>query len=291
MPQRSVAARGFAASMVLCALALAGAARADVTNIDMGVWLGHESNAPRAPSSADAAADTTQGVRLSILRNTMLDDHSGLSFRGAAAFEKHDRFPGLDNVTARADAVYRRQPLLGYLNPWYEAAFSVEQLKFADSRIRDGTIAAVSATVGKNLTDRILARAGAGYERRWAAYMSVFDTTSRKAFVGFDYRMPGQRTAHAKFTRVWGDQVVGVRPASAADEEAYFRRVDDPVFGAQYYAYRVGAITNVLDFGIVVPFRQKNALAISASYYDAYADGGQGYKDIFLRISWLYRLQ
>jgi hypothetical protein len=267
-------------------LAAAGAAQADNTAIDLGITTGYESNVPHAASARDRASDGVSTARLSATRSTMLDAHSGMTLSGALAYENHQRFSALNNGVARLEAVYSIQPVAGHSTPWVEAAISVEGLKFADSRIRDGAIAAVSVAVGKNLTDRIQLKAGGAYEKRWAVYADVYNLNWRKAFLDISYQLRSN-TAYARVTRIWGDQVFSVRPGSAAYNAK--ANEDDAAFGDAYYAYRLGATTNTFDLGLVAPVTESDSIVASASRYLTSADGGHRYGDSLIRITWLHR--
>jgi hypothetical protein len=267
-------------------IASAGAAHADNTNVDFDLTAGYESNVPRAASASDRASDSFRAAKLGVTRSVMLDEHGGMTFTGTFAYQNHQRFSALNNGTARLDAVYVIQPVAGYSAPWIEAAASLEGLKFADSRIRDGVIADLSVSVGKNLTDRIQLKAGGGYEKRWAAYEAVFNLNWRKAFLDISYQLR-KNTVYARVTRIWGDQVFSVRPGVATYNAKATE--DDTAFGNAYYAYRVGAATNTFDLGLVAPLTGSDSIVASASRYLTNADGGLRYNDSLIRITWLHR--
>ena len=271
---------------LLLAAGAASAAHADNTAIDLGVTAGYESNAPRAERASDRASDVTQAARLRIARSAMLDAHSGVTLSATLAYENHQRFSALNNGTAKLEAVYIIQPVAGHSTPWYEAAISVEALKFADSRIRDGVIGAASLAVGKNLTDRLQAKAGGSYEKRWASYENVYDLKWRKAFADISYQLQ-KNTVFARVTRLWGDQVFSVRPG--AELTSAKASEDDPAFGAAYEAYRLGATTNTFDLGLVVPVAERDSIIGSASSYLTRAEGGHRYDDSVIRITWSHR--
>jgi hypothetical protein len=268
------------------AAAAAGAARADSTSIDLGISGRYESNVPHAELARDRASDSVSAARLSATRSMMLDAHSGLTLTGTLAYENYQRFSALNNGVARLEAVYSFQPVFGHSTPWYEAAVSVEGFKFADSRIRDGAIAAASLAVGKNLTDRIQLKAGGSYEKRWAFYENVYNLNWRKAFVDVSYQLR-KNTAYVRYTRIWGDQVFSVRPG--VTESGSKASEDDAAFGSGYEAYRLGAATNIFDLGLIAPLTERDSIVASASRYLTSADGGRRYDDALLRISWQHR--
>ena len=273
--------------LIFClTFAAALAARADNTSIDLGVDARYESNLPHAESARDRASDGVLAAKLSATRSMMLGEHSGLALTGTLAYENYRRFSALNNGVARLEAVYTFQPVFGFSAPWYEAAISVEGLKFADSPIRDGAIAAASLAVGKNLTDRIQLKAGGSYEKRWAFYENVYDLNWRKAFVDVSYRLQ-KNTVYVRATRIWGDQVFSVRPGLT--ESASKASDEDPAFGAAYEAYRLGATTNVFDLGLIAPVAERDSIVASASRYLTSADGGRRYADSLVRINWQHR--
>jgi len=216
----------------------------------------------------------------------MLDAHSGVTFGASFAYENHQRFSALSNGAARLEAVYIIQPVTGHSTPWYEAAISVEALKFADSRMRDGAIGAASLAVGKNLTDRIQLKAGGGYEKRWASHENVYNFNWKKAFVDMSYQLQ-KNSVYARVTRLWGDQVFSVRPGVELSNAKASE--DDAAFGATYEAYRLGATTNTFDVGLIAPLTGTDSIAASASRHITNAEGGHRYDSSVIRISWLHR--
>jgi hypothetical protein len=277
---------GVLARALILGLAAAGTAHADITSIDLGITAGYDSNAPHAPNASDRMSDSVREASLSATRSTVIDAQSGMTLSGALGYANHQRFSALDNATARLEAAYTIQPVAGYSSPWYEVAISAEKLKFADSRIRDGTIAAASVAVGKNLTDRIQLKAGAGYEKRWAAHENVYDLKWRKAFLDIAYQLQ-KNTAYARFTRIWGDQVFSARPGPAAYNAKAAE--DDEAFGGAFYAYRMAAATNILDLGLAVPVTESDSIVAGAARYLTRAEGGRNYENSQIRISWLHR--
>ena len=281
-----MAGRNATSLFVALTLATATGAKADNVSVDAAITAGYESNAPRAEGASDVARDFTQTMRLAATRSRMLDERSGFVLGGSIAYENRQRFSALDNLSAKLDATYRFQPRPGYSAPWYELAGSLEALKYRDSELRDGAIGSVAAAVGRNVTDRIELKAGLGVEKRWAPYEHVYDLDWRKAFVEGAYSFRKNRI-HARITRIWGDQVFSARSmrveAKAED--------DDAAFGPGYEAYRLQAVSTVLDAGLMVPLAERDSVAVGFSRFFANADGGHTYGDTLVRFSWLHRFQ
>ena len=264
-------------------LVVAPAARADASGVDFEAYAAHERNVTRAQAPADIASDDIQGAQATVFRSLMRDEHGGWVFRAGAGFERHSRFPGLNNASLSAGAAYRWQPALGYTEPWYEISARLGLLKYANSGIRDGTTATLGAAMGKHFTDRLYSRAGLEYERRRADREDVFDLVWRRAFVDIGYRIGLESTLFASVSRIWGDQVYSERTSGWSP--VYARAsAGDVAFGEHYYAYRVDAITTLAEIGMSLPLARSSALEFSANRYRAGADGGLAYGDTLMRI-------
>jgi hypothetical protein len=281
--------RGLHRALAAAAL-VAGSASAQNSFVDLGVTVGHESNAPRAESPADKASDSSRAARLMLTRTHMLSERSGLTVKGALDVEDRVRFTALDNSSARLEGAYRRQPVFGYSTPWYEASGSAQVIKYRDSAIRDGSIWAATLATGRNLTDRVEAAAGAGIERRRSEHENLFDLAWRKAYLDLGYRLPHRGTLYARYTRIWGDQVFSVRPGTGTFGAAKAVE-DDPAFGDEYYAYRLAATTNVIDAGATAQITDEDTVVLGASRFVARAQGGHEYADTLLRLTWVHRFQ
>jgi hypothetical protein len=270
-------------------LAWASLAAATDTLVDLELAASHDDNLSRAEAERDRFSDNLLDLGLTASRTLMLTPSSGLRLRGGLRLEGHARFTDLDSLTADLGASYRIQPVAGYTAPWIELGVALQRQAYRDSDIRDGGLLAVEAIVGKRFTDRIGGRLGIGREWRRADDAEVFEWQRNRIFAMVDYKLGLASTLYASLSRDFGDQVFTATPTWSYWE--YAKAIaPDPVFG-QRRAYRIGAISDSLAFGLSLPMNAFSTLDVGLNYFHSDADGGHSYNDTQLRASWLYRFK
>ena len=308
----------------LCLCCAATAARADITYFTADSSVIYDSNIVRSELSRDIEDDFALEAGLTAARSFRLGDKSGLVVRGGAHVAKQFRFEDLSRLSLEAGASYRIQPMVGFTNPWIELALGVARLEYRDSRIRDGWVSNAGISVGKYFTDRIRATAGWSYELRNAEQGQVFDWHRNTVTLGVDFRLSENGTLYANGSRIYGDQVssASVQVSNASNSPSP-GLIFDPVTGTyitvngnsvsnlssisnaskaiardtaldknatnQYFAYRVGAITDVVEIGFNYAIKGNLALDFSLQYYNSDADGGLSYDGTNVRAGLLYR--
>jgi hypothetical protein len=285
-----------AAACVAC-LALT-AAHADSTRFGADLEFAHDTNVNRATGPDPEKSDNIVSVEGYAARSRLLSFRSGLILRGGLRVTGHAEYRDLGHVSALGRAAWRYQHNPGYSGTWLELAAGAEARRHNDSRLRDGYLGSLSASVGKHVTDRVRLGAGAGYEAR-RADGTVYDTAATRIWGNFDYRLTPRATLYASVTFIDGDQVFnaaydGTRAALAA----YAKAIEpDPALakafgGVTPVAYRMSAETMVYELGMNVPLRGNQAIDVSASMFDAKADGGgQSYDGAMLRLMYMHRFR
>lgn len=269
-------------------LTMQGTAQAEVGPVELELFGGHDSNPSRAQAVSRVEAEDVQGARATAFRSLLLDERSGMIFRGGGTVERHSSFSGLNNIGLNAGISYRIQPTVGYAMPWYELSLDLERHRYASSAIRNGMSAALNLSVGKHFTDRIYSTAGVGIKRNLADDTELFDLTERKLFATLGYRFGLKNAFYASLSRSKGDQVFGAAESYGVSGEVKAKG-DDPVFGEGHYAYRMDATSTAAEAGLNLPVRGIGVLDMSAMRSRSYAYGGQAYEYTLIRISWRYR--
>lgn len=270
-------------------LACAGTAQADTTYIDVELAASHDSNLARAESSSDRFSDQMLDVGLSATRSMLLTPNSGLRFKGGLRLSEHAKYTGLNLASVNLGINYRIQPVAGYTAPWIELGAMLERQFFNNSAIRDGGLLAMEAIVGQRFTDRIGARIGIGHEQRRANNTNVFEWQNRRMHVMADYKLGLNSMLYASLSRDFGDQVFTTTPN--LELRGYSKAIAlDPIFGARR-AYRMDAVSDVLELGVSKPLNSSNTLDFGLRRFHANATGGHRYDDTGLHASWLYRFR
>ncbi len=257
--------------------------------MDAELSLRHDNNVSRAENGRDVVSDDVAGLDLTLRRNFMLGEHSGVQLRGGVRFAQFARFDELSHLDFNLAALYRIQPVKTYTAPWFEAALGAERQEYRDSDIREGDKLNLDLVVGKRFTDRLRLRAGYGWERRFADAGEVFAWRRRTAHVAADFRVSPRLTLYGEASRSLGDQVFTATPALAFRNAAK-AIADDPVFGARR-AYRLGAQANLVELGGSFNINANNTLDVGMRRFEIEADGGHNYDGMEVRASWLYRFQ
>jgi len=278
-------------------LALPYAAAADA-RFGIEVDLGRDSNVNRA---ADLRrADEFVDLEGYAARSFQTGYRSGLVLRAALRGREYFAYSDLSNIGLSGRVAWRIQPTPGYSNPWFEAAFSAEGLRFRDSAIRDGAIVSATVSAGSWFTDRLRGVAGAGYDHRIATEGEVYDLKNPKLWASIDWRATDALTVYGTGTLIDGQQVVTVMNwtgsawtggYSGASYSAWAR---DPVFARgneRFTAYRVDARTTVLELGLHWAVTGTQAIDVSATRYAAKADNGPTYDGYLVRAGWIYRFR
>jgi hypothetical protein len=263
-------------------------ARAEGGPIEFELFGTRDSNPNSAQPDNAVGAENVQAARLTWLRSALLDQRSGMMFSGGGTIERHSAYSGLNNLVLNAGIRYRIQPNVGYTMPRYELALELERHSYADSAIRNATSAALELSVAKHFTDRIYSSAGVGISRSLADREQVFDLNQRKLFATLAYRFGLDNTLRLSLSRHIGDQVFGAHESDGLNGTARASG-DDPVFGAGYYAYRLGATSTIAGADLNFPLRGNGELSIGVRRNRTYADGGQAYASTRALLGWRYR--
>ncbi len=263
--------------------------------------VAHEDNATRGLYDADRRGDTIVSVEGSATRSMLLGARSGALLRAAASYSHFTTFDDLSNLALSGRAAWRLQPGTGFSSPIFELAGKLTWLKHADSKLRDGTIATLEASVGSHLTDRMRLGAGFGWDQRnggdpgRAGEVAIYDLDSTRLWADLDYRFGTRHTVYARVMQVSGDQVFNSVTVSGLTGAW----ATDPAFagelGRPTDSYRVDSTTTVFDLGVNLALAGPHALDFQYSRFSAKAEEGtqlgNKYSGNILRATYFYRFR
>lgn len=261
----------------------------------------NDDNATRGLYDADRKGDSTLAVEGSATRSMLLGARSGALFRAAARYSHFVTFDDLSNLSLSGRAAWRIQPGTTFSSPIFEVAGNLAWLQHADSKLRDGTIATLEASVGSHLTDRVRLGTGVGWDKRNGGdpgrpgEVAIYDMDSARIWASLDYRFGTKNTAYARVTQASGDQVfnsvtVGGLTGAWATDPAFANEL-----GRATDSYRVDSTTLVYDIGVNVALAGAHSLDFLYSSYSSKAkegsQTGNKYSGTILRATYLYRFQ
>lgn len=268
-------------------------AEADATRITTEAAVGYDSNVSRAERSSFQLEDFFLDVGIRASRSLRINDRSGLVFNAGAVAREQERYHDLGRISLSAGARYLIQPIAGFTAPWFEAGMNFERLEHRDSEIRDGWVNTFYLAAAKYFTDRLKMKVQAGWQYRNAEAGQVFDYHHRELRIAADYRTNAELTIYGGMSRIFGDQVSTAAGyanggwSNAAKAYAHDAALED---GSHVLnAYRVGAITNVLELGANYALCPGLALDFNVQQFGADADGGHTYDGYTASAGLLYR--
>jgi hypothetical protein len=287
-------------AVLAAALSLAAlAALAQPVRFGLDAELEHDDNVPRGLLEEDRRSDTIASVGASATHSTVLGPRSGVVLRGGARYAHFAEFEDISPFSLHASASYRVQPVVGFSAPWIELLGELQWLRHGDSELRDGSIAALTASVGSHLTDRVRVSAGAGASERSGGDPGLYDLSTTRVFATLDYRVGIGMTLYGRVARIAGDHVfTAIDPTSQGYlADIYDVRVADPALASGFngtapLAYRLEATSMVYDLGLNYPLGGTQAIDVSLTYYTAKPDlDYREYDGTQFRVSYLYRFQ
>jgi hypothetical protein len=261
----------------------------------------HDDNATRGLYDADQKGDSILSVEGSATRSMPLGARSGALFRGAAKYSRFTTFDDLSNLSMSGRAAWRTQPGTVFNSPIFEIAGTLDLLRHADSKLRDGTIMTLEASVGSHLTDRTRLGGGFAWDKRnggdpgRAGEVAIYDLDSTRLWANVDYRFGARNTAYVRITQVEGDQVfnsvtVGGLTGAWATDPAFASEL-----GRATDSYRVDSSTTIFDIGVNVALVRAHSLDFLYTSYSSKAkegsQNGNKYSGNIIRATYLYRFQ
>lgn len=281
----------------LCALPLLC-----ISHAVLAEWLGntevvirHDSNVNNAQSGKDIAGDSALGADISATGFFPLEAGGSLSLSGALQGEAFDTHTGLNNASLGATLALRKKWGLGSYAPWGGASLSSAHLNFTNNT-RNGWRNQVAIRGGKRILERWDVRAEYMVERRTADALppirpgisgDVFSQDSRALTLNAEYIWSDSLFLAFGFLLRHGDVVATTRKSqkifSASNAIAA-----DPVFGPNFYAYRITGTSYGLNAGMNIAVTSRNLLHASLARQVTHGEGGNNYAKNVAILSWSY---
>ena len=290
----------FAAVLLLSApLALAESPR---FGLDAEVL--YDSNASRGLYDADRKADNILSVEGSLAGGAPLGSRGGFVYRAAARYDYFSTFQDLSNVAVSGRAAYRVQPGTEYSSPFFEIAGNAVWLQHSDSKLRDGSIVTLEASIGSHLTDRVRLAGGLAIDQRDGGdpgrpgEVAIYDLDYQRVWTTLDYRFGVKNTAYGRIMHITGDHVFNSVTVSGISPDPDGWATDPALakeLGGTVNSYRVDADTFTYELGVNIPLAGNRALDFLASSYSSKLNegpySGSKYSGYLLRASYLYRFK
>jgi Outer membrane protein beta-barrel domain len=279
-------------AVLLTALAMPAApARADWT-AEAEAGAAYESNIGRGQLDSDIRSDTALTLAASAGTFFMPGDRGGLFLSADLSAASNLHYHGLSHLDLGLSAAYKYKFDVGPEAPWLRARGSVTRLNYQNS-VRNGWLYAAGVGAGRRIGERWDLRADYGYERRSAdENVAVAPEFSGAAFAqrnrvfsaNADYSWSEDTAFLFGYTRRQGD-VTPTTQRNFTIFSASTAITADPVFGTDWFAYRLTATTHLVFVGVSRALSPRSSLNFGFERQVSHAEGGNDYTNNLSRIS------
>lgn len=259
------------------------------------VEIRHDSNINNAQSGNDIAGDSVLGAGISATNFFPLEAGGSLSLSGELKGEAFNSYTGLNNLSLGAALALRKKLALGPYAPWVGLSLSSAHLNY-DNNIRNGWRHQVAIRGGKRVFERWNIHAGYLVERRTANALpqdipgvssDVFSQVSRAATLSAEYAWSDSLLLAFGSLLRHGDVVASTRRGRKI-YSASKAMADDPVFGPDFYAYRMTGTTYGLNADMNIAVTSHSLLYASLVRQLTHAEGDNNYAKTVAMLSWRY---
>ena len=278
-------------------LAIAAFAAQAQWTFDLGAERIYDDNLPRAQSAADIVSDSATRFSLAAARPLYTDGRTSLGFGVETRIVLYDRYHGLSH-TALGGALSLRHKLgLGLDVPWLEARVSASREGYREP-LRDGDRFGAQLGGGWRLSEAFQVSAGGRYDR----FVSRNDLPSVPGLSGKSFDAQGRslyaRAAFDATERLQLNAGVAQRKGDVVPSTRRNRAIfsasnavsPDPVFGSDYFTYRIsGATTRSATLGASWAIDERSSLSASVAGDRTKARGGLAYDGTVVGVQYLYR--
>jgi len=272
--------RCFSSSVAaLLSVLISGWALAEVKfSADAGVrW---EDNIGLSSASDDKVEDFTIEIGAGLDWNFVQTATAEAGVHGGVYHKEVDEISDISRSGFEGSAHYLGQSSGDLTAFWWKLDGEIRSLKHRDSKIRDGYIWELGATIGKRFNQTFGLSGGYRYERREATEDAgqnpvwrsneVFDLKKDVFFVMGDFALGPVTTLSLQFTYKEGDEATSGR---FIDEFGWLGTSIpwgwDPAFGPDYQVWKVDAKQYIYDLGISHSFTDRFSIDAGYSYIDA----------------------
>lgn len=262
-------------------------------NTDVGIR--HDSNINNAQLANDIAGVTALSADVSATGFFPLENGNSLSITGESRGEAFNHYTGLNNISLGAALAFRKKWALGAYAPWTGLSLSSTHLNFANN-IRNGWRNQIAIRGGKRIFERWDVRAEYMVERRTANTLpqdqpgisgDVFSQTSRAMTLNAEYTWSDSLFLTFGSLLRRGDVVASTRETTKIISSSQAIAMD-PVFGPNFYAYRMNGTTYGLNVDMNFAVTSSSMLRASISRQLTHTEGDNNYAKSVQMISWNY---
>ncbi|MDP4029457.1 MAG: hypothetical protein Q8P42_10910 [Gallionella sp.] len=259
------------------------------------VEIRHDNNINNAQSGNDIAGDSVFGAGISATNFFPFEAGNSLSLSGELKGEAFNSYTGLSNLSLGAALAFRKKLALGPYAPWVGLSLSSAHLNY-DNNIRNGWRHQIAIRGGKRIFERWDVRAEYMVERRTANALpqdipgissDIFSQSSRAMTLNAEYTWSDSLFLTFGSLLRHGDVVASTRRGrkifSASKAIA-----DDPVFGPDFYAYRMAGTSYGLNMGVNIAVTSHSMFHTSLARQLTYAEGDNNYAKTVAMLSWNY---
>lgn len=282
---------------------------------DTEVEIRHDSNINNAQSDNNIAVDSALNAGISATGFFPLENGNSLSITGESRGEVFKHYTGLNNISLGAALAFRKKWALGQYAPWTGLSMSSARLDYTNN-IRNGWRHQVAIRGGKRIFERWDVRAEYMIERRTADTLppdqpgisgDVFSQSSRAMALNAGYTWSDNiflafgtllrhgdvvASTRAAVANVYGTYPgyypVAPTPATATISSASKARAADPVFGPDFYAYRITGTTYGLNVTMNIAVSPHSLMRASIARQVTHAEGDNNYVKNVTMLSWNY---
>jgi hypothetical protein len=270
--------------------------------VALAEWVGNaeagirqDSNVNNAELDNDIAGVSALSAGASATGFFPLEAGNSLSITGESRGEMFDHYTGLNNVSLGAALAFRKKWALGPYAPWTGLSLSSARLNYANN-IRSGWRHQAAIRGGQRIFERWNVLAEYMLERRTANTLppdqpgmstDVFTQSSRAMTLAAEYTWSDSLFFSLGSLLRHGDVVSSTRRARKIYSVSK-ALADDPVFGPDFYAYRITGTTYGLNVDMNIALAPHSLLHASVLRQVTHAEGENNYAKSVQMVSWNY---
>ncbi len=279
---------------IFALLCISPAALADLVG-QAETGIRHDNNLNNAQAGRDIAAGSIVDATLSATEFFAFEQGYSLSLSGALNSEAVDHYSGLNHQSLGAAMAFRKKWGLGPYAPWTALSLSTSRLDYNDNN-RDGWLHQAALRAGQRFFERWdlvaeyqLGRRTAHSQLSMLPGMSgdVYSQSSNTLLINAEYIWSDDLYLSFGTLLRQGDVVSSTRrglnifTASKA-------LAPDPVFGPDFYAYRMTGVTHGVNMDIHLSVTRHSLLQASLLRQLTHATGDNNYAKSSCMLSWNY---
>jgi hypothetical protein len=265
------------------------------TRAEVGVR--HDTNINNSPFASDILRDRATSATVSTGTSFPLGVGEDLALRGEFQSEVFDRYKGVSNRSLGAQLTWWKKWGLGAYAPWTGVELSSTRLNF-NSSIRNSWRHQLTPGIGQRLSEQWNLRGD--YQLEWRTAKSlepdqpglsgdVFSQTSQNLILNAEYTWNDKLQLAFGYLIRRGDVVATVQEHPGTNIVESSKAIAlDPVFGDEFYTYRLTGTTQGPSLIASIMLSPKWLMKLSMQNLVTHAAGGNAYRKSTTAVSWRY---